>query len=293
MTKIEKLTAAQKAKMPEYVKTCIEIGLDTSPIDFELAEQSIRNLVKVTNKAFNKKSFLKEVFYARSPMEAFKMVGKNDVNSFFSNCIWGQHDSDWVGFYSFMKDELQLSNLELIDSFAAVVKTCGWVHFTFDNTAIIIDRPEVIYRDLEGRVHGEHDLAIKYRDGWGVAMWHGQRIPREWILEPESLTAEVALTWKNADQQSAACEIVGWINVLDKLNARTLDKDEDPMTGELVEVDLPDSDGGTYSWKFLVVRCPTERDFAIPVPENMKTALQANAWTWGMEEHEYRPEVQT
>lgn len=46
--------------------------------------------------------------------------------------------------------------------------------------------------------------------------------------------------------------------------------------------------------RFLVVRCGTERSFAIRVPQTMKTALEAQAWTWGLEPDQFvRPEVRT
>jgi len=31
------------------------------------------------------------------------------------------------------------------------------------------------------------------------------------------------------------------------------------------------------------VRCGTGRTFALPVPPDMKTAIQANAWTYGLD----------
>jgi hypothetical protein len=44
----------------------------------------------------------------------------------------------------------------------------------------------------------------------------------------------------------------------------------------LVEVNLPDAGRE----RFLRVRCGTGRNFAIPVPPTLKTALAANAWTY-------------
>ena len=52
------------------------------------------------------------------------------------------------------------------------------------------------------------------------------------------------------------------------------------MIGTLLEVDIPD----IGREKFLRVLCGTGREFALPVPPDMKTALQANAWTFGMDD---------
>jgi hypothetical protein len=84
----------------------------------------------------------------------------------------------------------------------------------------------------------------------------------------------MALTWKNTEQRRAACEILGWETVLRELNATTIDADDDPEIGELVEVEIPD----IGRERFLRVKCGTGRMFALPVPPDMKTALAANAW---------------
>ena len=54
------------------------------------------------------------------------------------------------------------------------------------------------------------------------------------------------------------------------------DEDADPMIGTLIEVEIPE----IGREKFLKVLCGTGREFAIPVPPEMKTALEANAWTY-------------
>ena len=71
--------------------------------------------------------------------------------------------------------------------------------------------------------------------------------------------------------------------------AKTINKDHDPEVGELVEVEIPE----IGKERFVRVRCGTGREFAIPVPPNMRTALEANAWTYGVEPKDYQPEVRT
>jgi len=62
------------------------------------------------------------------------------------------------------------------------------------------------------------------------------------------------------------------------------------MIGTLVEVTLPD----LGKEKFLKVLCGTGREFAIPVPPEMKTALDANAWTFDLDGNTLRKlEVRT
>ena len=104
-------------------------------------------------------------------------------------------------------------------------------------------------------------------------MWHGVRIPDAWLKTKP--TAKEALTWPNIEQRRCAAEIVGWAAIMNELKPRVIDTD-DPEIGELLEVDLPEAPKS----RFLRVRCGTGRLFCLPVPVEMKTALEANCWTY-------------
>ena len=95
---------------------------------------------------------------------------------------------------------------------------------------------------------------------------------------------------RGLEQRRAAFEILGWSVIIDQLGGKTVDADPNPEIGALVQVTIPD----IGKEQFLRVRCGTGRDFALPVPPNMKTARQANAWTYGFDNPEdYQLEVRT
>ena len=77
-----------------------------------------------------------------------------------------------------------------------------------------------------------------------------------------------------------------------KYNAEKFVETDNSITISLKIMDLVEN-GETEDQNFLIVRCATERTFALEVPNNMKTALEANAWTWGLEANVYKPEIQT
>jgi len=84
--------------------------------------------------------------------------------------------------------------------------------------------------------------------------------------------------------------IIGWDKIISQLNPKTIDTDSDPMIGELLEVDLPDSPGEL----FLKVMCGTGRTFVLPVGKGFKTAIDANAATYGIDKNLMRQyEVRT
>lgn len=156
---------------------------------------------------------------------------------------------------------------------------------------VVSDFPEVLKVDDQNRAHCETGPSHRWRDGWSLYHWHGVRIPGEWIEDRESLTPKTALTWEHIEQRRAACEILGWEAILSELNANTIDEDGDPEIGTLVEVEIPE----IGRERFLRVRCGTGRQFALPVPPTMRTALEANAWSYGFDNPQdfIKPEVRT
>jgi hypothetical protein len=119
--------------------------------------------------------------------------------------------------------------------------------------------------------------------------WHGVSIPKEWVTGQKP-TASEALNWPNLEQRRAACEIVGWKNILAELNSKVIDADDDPEIGTLLECDLPDSG----KERFLRVKCGTGRDFVLHVPKEMKTALESQAWMFQIDVKSFiKPEIRT
>ena len=104
------------------------------------------------------------------------------------------------------------------------------------------------------------------------------------------MPAHEALRVDNIEQRRAACEIVGWNQILKELNARSIDKHDNPFVGELLEVEVPD----IGREKFLRVKCGTDREFALPVPPDMNTAEQSQRWlNFIPEDIDFLPKVRT
>jgi len=165
-------------------------------------------------------------------------------------------------------------------------KSVGWV-LPFENICLVTEPHTEMHLDNHHSLHNERGPAVTYPDGYDVYIWRGRGIPKEWIINQP--TVQDALTWRDTEQRRIAVEILGWDNILNELGAIILDKDDDPQIGELLSVDLPD----IGREKFLRVTCGTGRKFTLPVPPHMKTAQQANAWTWGLKPKQYKPEVRT
>lgn len=287
--KITKLNNDQVNQLSVYRDKWLSIGLSTEPLNFEKAKAAISLAYKLAGLRVPTRF---EV--ADSPIDAVRVIQSIDSTqtsmNILNSTIYSCHDASWLGFYEYFRDVCDIKETNKLNGLIELAKHCGWVN-VYDNLVVLQQRPTMILRDDQNRLHCDHGPAIMYRDGFSIYSWHGVRIPAEWIENKESLTPEIALNWENIEQRRCACEIIGWNKILEKLQSKVIDQDEDPMIGTLLQVNIPEVGEGM----FLKVLCGTGREFALPVPPNMKTALEANAWTFGMDKAEdfWKPEVRT
>lgn len=285
---ITELTKEQEALLPVYAEKWTKIGLSTEPLDFEAAKEAARKVYRLAG--------VKEPtqFYkAKSPMDAIRIIKELDPSkdniTIFNEMDFGNHNANWIGFYEYFRNVLNIEECKKLDGHVDLAHASGWTSF-YEDVVVFQDRPSLIKMDDQNRVHSENGPCIQYSDGLSFYCWHGTAIPAEWIEDRESLTAKIAITWENIEQRRCACEIIGWAKILEELNAKVIDTDADPEIGQLVEVDIPD----IGKEKFLRVVCGTGRLFALPVPPEMTTALEAQSWSWGLSANEFvAPEIRT
>lgn len=289
MAKIKSLTKAQKARFDFYIEKWTKIGLSTDPIDRKKHDAAVAAVYGLA------KMGAPEMIYFDSPLQGAMEAAKYQAAQKNSNTLewvywlWGNQWAGYAAWADFFKTECGVDvNQDCLD-----MMEYGHYIWPFERVCFASERPLAIRTDDRGLSHSEVSPAVEYRDGWGPYCWHGVVVPDEWIKNPDyfqgSAGVSKALTWSNIEQRRAACEIIGWARVLRELNAETIDKDKDPEIGELVAVHLPEAG----RQQFLKVRCATGRDFAILVPNSVKTAHEANAATWGRSANQYNPEVQT
>ena len=134
------------------------------------------------------------------------------------------------------------------------------------------------------------DESHRWRDGWSLYHWHGVRVPDRWITHRKELAIADVFREQNAEVRRAGCQILGWDKVLAGIGARLIDADGDPQIGRLFEGQLPGAD----PCGFLQVECGTGREFVIPVPAGMQSAIAAQAWIYGTTTDKWlSPEVRT
>lgn len=202
-----------------------------------------------------------------------------------TDAAWGAAESNALSAFS-CPEQARLVAIwaPMVDAFTAGL----WLYWITPTEIICIEQPSLHIRD--GRLHREDGPAVEWPAGEAYYFWRGTYVPQEWITDRKVLTPQAALMWPNIEQRRAACEILGWETILTQLDARVISADADPEVGTLVEVDIQD----VGRERFLRVQCGTGRHFALPVPPHVKTAVDAQAWTWGIDVETFtKPEIRT
>jgi len=65
-----------------------------------------------------------------------------------------------------------------LDSVCAACREVDW-WWPMDGAAVLTDRPTLLSRDTQGRLHSEHGPALSYADGFSVYARHGKCVPAE------------------------------------------------------------------------------------------------------------------
>ena len=246
---------------------------------FENAKYVAWNYVKEHIKPQSQKHFWDQNW------ESFRFEGWESFRmAIFS--VKGQDDAFRLAYFQFLNDIGELSGFETLHGNIELCKSAGRV-MAYDDICFMSERYEAIHLDEGGRLHCGTGPALSYRDGIRLYEWHGTPYPSEWALNKPN--AAEALSWPNLETRRVLCEMIGWESILKQLEAVVISKDKNPEIGELLQAEIPE----IGLEKFLRVTCGTGREFVLSVPPEMKTALEANAWTWGLEPEEYNPEVRT
>ncbi len=317
MSKIMALTADQESTFQHYIDRWTAIGLSTEPIDREKHDESICAIYKL---AGLKEPRIVYVDCALSGAIASGILTDEGAMDSVMGSVWGSvwgsvrvsvgdsvrgsvidsvratkikwvdwlYGNMWAGYGAWGEFFLEQCGVDVNRDCLNHMEHGHWI-WPLDGLCLCSERPIAIYTDNQGRNHRENGPAVEYPTGWGPFVWHGTIVPPEWLLGKPPTAAE-AIKWENMEQRRAACEILGWVNVLNELNARTIDKHKNYAVGELLEVDIPDIGKG----RFLRVMCGTQREFALPVPLDMDTAENAQRWlNFIPDDIHFIPEVRT
>lgn len=299
MKKIEKLTDSQTAKLTEYRDKWIRIGLDTRPCNREQVEAMIPSIYE------GKAKCPSEVIWANSPYEAIKLVtSKYEITKeeAFNAFCYGQHDANWLGFYEYFNEVLDLKEQTApIMPMVNFAKNIGWF-MPFEEVFVAVERPCEVHLVANGKayhivnqmpdeaiingvLHCDGGMAVKYRDGEGLYRLNGVNVPMDIAtVSGNKLDPTMMMKITNAEVRREFVRKVGMERIIEKCGAKCIDKRGEY---ELLTFDIGDGIHRPY----LKMTNPSIGVYHVEgVPPNTKTVKEALAFRNGTDEE---PEILT
>lgn len=208
---------------------------------------------------------------------------------FLALCVgrsWWMRDlgNQWVWRLMYLSFFRQVAQLEIDWSKWLPYEVCAehsgprYMHTRF---SIVCDRFETLKLDEQNRPHCTDGPSHRWRDGWELHHWHGTRVAKRVIENPESLTAEELRGEQNTEVFRAIAERLGWARTLEKLGAKAVNSWIDPKTG--LEYSLHVADIGGEEARFVrkqssVTKQNEQPIYLEPVPSLIETAQAARKW---------------
>ena len=202
-------------------------------------------------------------------------------------------DAYWATLYTRALDVAAIEPSPRLEAITAAIWQTGWWWPT-RGAAILTDRPTVIERDQQARLHCETGPALAYADGYAGHWWHGVRVPAD-LVTGDGWAPDRILKEPNAEIRRCAIEKRGWDRfVVDAGLAQVEDNVPDPGNPgrELALYDVP---AAIYDEPVRVLLCTngsadrdgTIRRFGLTVPADIPDPVAAAAWTYDVSPAEY------
>lgn len=207
--------------------------------------------------------------------------------------FWGCQDAFWIAQYYFlyyMKGRLQ----QIPPGMAATCELArnGFWMFPMKKVCFISDRPEFYRLNSSNELHCPDGPAIQFTDGFKVWAIEGIALTEQIVMRPETLTGQQIIDENNVEIRRIMIERLGIEPFLKSVKAQQISvcsvngrecllyqykeqRDDEPVAA-LKVINATSEPDGSY------------REYWLRVPPWMIDALEAVAWTFEMQPHEYR-----
>jgi hypothetical protein len=211
---------------------------------------------------------------------------RGQVGDQVRGAIWGQHDANWLAFYDYFRRACNLTVCDRLNGLSAVAKSAGW-WWAMRGAVVLTERPRLLHRDNQFRLHHDSGPALSYPDGWGIWAWHGTRVPRE-LIEGERWSLARILRERNSEIRRAAIEKTGWEHLESQLGVPVATCPDPGNPGRTLALhEVPD---GLYEIPVRLVlmtngspdRSGAERRYGETVPADITDPVAAQAWAYGI-----------
>lgn len=224
----------------------------------------------------------------------------------FKYCCYGSLSGSWISFYDFFLTEKIVDNIDMVKGLIECAKVCGWF-MPFKDFCIVGEKPNAINRDSVGRLHSTDSAAISWQDVYELYFVHGVSVLPEVIKNKANITVAQIDAEQNSERKRILLELFGWDRYILESGAKVVHEDE---FGKLFRTTIP---GDEDLVMVQVENCSREglwvregkflkfhpvlnengeeyrKKYMLRVPPTVKTAREAVASTFGLQEKEYKP----
>ena len=171
------------------------------------------------------------------------------------------------------------------------VKAGGW-WWPFQYACFACENPTELHLDNRRRLHNENGMALSFAYDWGIYAINGARVP-EMVVKNSFGIADINAE-KNSTVRAIMIERFGAANYVREGSGKEIDRSD---YGILYRVEQPPAPILGRLEPIVMVKVTNStpnpdgsfRSYFLRVPPDMKTAKEAVAWTFGLDEDEYKP----
>ena len=214
---------------------------------------------------------------------------------------------DWAALYQLLVSLDQVDTAPKFDRYLKGLMSGYYFLMPFDSVCFICRPPIRIHLDDEtGRLSSTKESAIAFKDGYELNFANGIYFDSELFNRAYisgDMTGKDILAVENAEQKVVLIKSYGYEHILDDIDAKILDTFDgksnitgDPVHYELFEFDMPVLGRGLATFRVIKVEDHTTHKMVtlgVPVNHQTGTCLGAIAWTFDMDEDEYKPFIES
>lgn len=167
-----------------------------------------------------------------------------------------------------------------------------------ENVAVCLLKPKIKWLDRR-QIHCADGPAIIWASGEKEYYWRGLKVPPYFITRRHKLSLDNMMKIRNAEYRRVMMEIIGPERIVESDNVEKVQEDSFGELYSLFFHGTPSTDWRDTSARFVRVvngtRNPdgSEKHYFLWVPDSMRSAHEAVAWTYGMTKEEYNPAIRT
>ena len=162
-----------------------------------------------------------------------------------------------------------------------------------ENYFVFSEAPTFLGLDEQKRLNCTTDYAIYFKDGFGLHYVHGIPFSKklfEKFFKFKDYTGKDILNFKNVEQKAVLIQEHGYEKILEEVGAEVIDTQigKSKITGKKVIYELLEFEiNSAYLRLIKVEDHTTHKIVTLGVPSNMKTCMEAIAWTFGFDKEDY------